>query len=146
MLVRDYMATNVFTIRVDKKMFAVQEIMQWAHIRHLPVVDRAKRVVGIVSHRDLLHASISLVSSRLAEAERQQHLWEIPIEPIMHTPVLTIEPAAPIQEAARCMRKHQIGCLPVVEHDKLIGIVTEADLLHLVERLPADLANLAGTG
>lgn len=136
MLVRDYMITNVFTILVDKKMCAVQEIMQWAHIRHLPVVDRANRVVGIVSQRDLLHASISLVASRLAKLEQQQHLWEIPIEPIMHTPVRTIRPDATVQEAARRMRTHQIGCLPVVEDSELIGIITESDLMHFVEHLP----------
>lgn len=139
MQVRDHMTNKVFTIQVDKKMFAVQEIMQWAHIRHLPVVDRAKRVVGIVSHRDLLHASVSLVSSRLAEVERQQHLWEVPIEPIMHTPVQTISPDATVQEAACLMREYQIGCLPVVEHNRLIGIITEADLLHVVEQLPDSL-------
>ena len=142
MQVRDYMTTNVLTIRNDKKMFAVQEIMQWAHIRHLPVIDRDKKVVGIVSHRDLLQTSISTMSSRLADVERQQHLWEIPIEPVMHTPVYTISPEAPVQQAARYMVKFQIGCLPVVEHDKLIGIITEADLLHLVERLPDSVPDM----
>ena len=136
MRVRDYMMTDVFTILVDKKMCAVQEIMQWAHIRHLPVVDHGKRVVGIVSQRDLLHASISHVASRLTKYEQQQHLWEIPIEPIMHTPVQTISPDATVQEAARRMRTHHIGCLPVVEHSKLIGIITESDLMRLVEHLP----------
>ena len=126
-------------------MVAVQEIMQWAHIRHLPVVDRANQVVGLVSQCDLLQASISVMSSRLASVERQQHLWEIPLEPVMHTPVHTIPPDAFIQEAARRMVKFQIGCLPVVEHDTLIGILTEADLLHLVERLPDPLPHLSAT-
>ncbi|ETW99858.1 MAG: hypothetical protein ETSY1_13345 [Candidatus Entotheonella factor] len=142
MRVRDYMTTEVFTIRVDKKLFVVQEIMQWAHIRHLPVTDRANRVVGIVSHRDLLHASISQVSSRLAELERQQHLWEIPIASVMKTAVQTVEPDAPVQEAARLMREQQIGGLPVVEDGKLVGIITETDLLQLVEQLPAHLSEL----
>jgi CBS domain-containing protein len=136
MQVRDYMTTNVLTINVEKKMCAVQEIMQWAHIRHLPVVDRTKRVVGLVSHRDLLHASISMMASRLAAIEKQQHLWEVPIEPMMHTPVYTIAPDASVQAAARRMRRHQIGCLPVVVQDRLVGIITESDLLHLVEQLP----------
>ena len=86
-----------------------------------------------------------MMSSRLSAVEQQQHLWEIPIEPVMHNPVHTISPEASVQEAARLMGKFQIGCLPVVAHDKLIGIISEADLLHLIERLPDSLPNLIGT-
>ena len=82
------------------------------------------------------------MSSRLADVERQQHLWEVAIEPVMHTPVYTISPDAPVQKAAQYMVKFQIGCLPVVEHDKIIGIITEADLLHLVERLPDSIPDM----
>jgi CBS domain-containing protein len=54
MVVRDVMSTPVFTIREDKHLRAVEEIMKWAHIRHVPVVDVGGRLVGIISHRDLL--------------------------------------------------------------------------------------------
>lgn len=135
MLVRDYMTEQVFTLRVDKKLFIAQEIMEWAHVRHVPVVDREGRVVGIVSHRDLLKASIASVSTRVANLERDQHLWTIPVENVMRKDVRTISPDATVQEAARIMRGEKISCLPVVAQDKLVGILTEYDLLRIVEQL-----------
>jgi len=138
MHVRDIMTTKVFTIGADKKAFVAKEIMEWAHIRHIPVVDTNNRVVGIISHRDILRASLSALGTRFAEAERQQHLGDSPALSIMHHPARTIEPDASVQEAAGLMRQFKIGCLPVVKEGRLIGIVTEYDILQLVERLPPD--------
>lgn len=90
---------------------------------------------GIVSHRDLLKASIASVSTRVANLERDQDLWTIPVENVMRKDVRTISPDATVQEAARIMRGEKIGCLPVVAQDKLVGILTEYDLLRIVERL-----------
>jgi CBS domain-containing membrane protein len=135
MQVRHYMTHKIFTIRSDKKLFAVQEIMKWAKVRHVPVVDQQQRLIGMISHRDLLHASISLISTRLAKVERQQHLWDIPIQQVMRSEVTTVPPEAPIQMAARLMRKRKIGCLPVVSNGKLVGLISEYDLLQIVETL-----------
>lgn len=134
MLVRDYMTPKVFTIRSDKKLVAVREIMNWAHVRHVPVVDANGKLVGIVSHRDLLHAAISSVTEE-SEIERTRHLWKVHIEPIMVTNVRTIGPDEPVSTAARLMRSSKIGCLPVVENDKLVGIITDHDLLGIVEKM-----------
>lgn len=90
----------------------------------------------MVSHRDLLHASISLISTRLAEIERQQHLWQIPVRQVMQTDVRTIDSDASIQVAARLMRTQKIGCLPVVTNGRLVGLISEYDLLKIVEELP----------
>ena len=138
MHVRDIMTTKVFTIGADKKLFVAKEIMEWAHIRHIPVVDTSNRVVGIISHRDILRASLSALDTRFAAAERQQHLSGASALAIMHHPARTIAPDASVQEAAGLMRQFKIGCLPVVEEDRLIGIVTEYDILQLVEQLPPD--------
>jgi len=134
-LVVDHMTHKVFTLRLDKKLIVAKELMEWAHVRHVPVVDAAGEVVGMVSHRDLLAASVASVSSRLSDAERKQHLWTIPIDKVMRRPVTTTIPTATIQEAARLMRRQKIGCLPVVEDGKLVGIITEYDLLGVVEAL-----------
>jgi CBS domain-containing protein len=136
MRVRDIMTTKVFTIRSDKKAFVAKEIMEWAHIRHVSVVDAGNRVVGVISNRDILRASLSALDTRFAEAERRQHLTSAPAIAIMHGPARTIGPDASVQEAAALMRRLKVGCLPVVEGDCLIGIVTEHDVLGLVERLP----------
>lgn len=136
MRVRDVMTTDVFTIRPDKNILVAEEMMQWAHIRHVPVVDQRGRLVGVVSHRDILRASISQVASRVADAERHQHLGAISVAQMMHEPVQTVSPDALVQEAAGLMRRRKVGCLPVLEEDRLVGIVTEYDLLAVIERLP----------
>jgi len=134
MHVRDIMTVKVFTIGADKKLFVANEIMEWAHIRHIPVVDTSNRVVGIISHRDLLHAAISAVADAPA-VERKRYLGAIPITKVMRTQVHTVSPDAPVQEAARRMRASKIGCLPVLAEGKLIGIISEFDLLGIVEQL-----------
>jgi CBS domain-containing protein len=134
MLVRDYMTKKVFTIRLDKKLIAVREIMNWAHIRHVPVVNATGGLVGIISHRDLLHAAISSVIAA-PEAERSRHLATVSLVQVMKTDVQIIAPGDPIRQAAMLMRKSKIGCLPVLENDQLVGIVTEYDLLGIVEQL-----------
>jgi len=138
MRVRDIMTTKVFTIGADKKAFVAKEIMEWAHVRHIPVVDSSNRVVGIISHRDILRASLSALNTQFAEAERRQHLSGAPALAIMHHPARTIEPDASVQEAAGMMRQFKFGCLPVVKDGRLVGIVTEYDILALVEQLPPD--------
>jgi CBS domain-containing membrane protein len=134
MLVRDYMTSQVFTVRFDKKLIAVREIMNWAHVRHVPVVNAAGGLVGIISHRDLLHAAISSVAAA-PEIERSRQLGSVPLVQVMKTDVQTIGPDESIRKAASLMRKSKIGCLPVVEDDRLVGIVTEYDLLGIVESL-----------
>jgi len=144
MQVRDHMSSPVFTIRVDKKLRAVESIMEWAHIRHVPVVSSTEEVVGLISHRDLLRASVSARSGEPSRVDRSQDLAWKDVSAIMRHPVLTIPPDASVQAAAGLMRQHSIGCLPVVEGGRLVGIITEADLMEIVERLPTDLSGLLG--
>ena len=134
MLVRDYMTPQVFTIRFDKKLIAVRELMTWAHVRHVPVVNASGGLVGIISHRDLLHAAISSVIAT-PEVERTRHLSAVPIVQVMKTEVQTVGPEDSVRNAALLMRKSKIGCLPVVSAGKLVGILSEYDLLGIVEKL-----------
>jgi CBS domain-containing membrane protein len=135
--VEDLMTRKVFTLEEEKRLFIAQQVMDWAHIRHVPVVDGQRHVVGLVSHRDVLRASISIVSSKVAKAEGQQHLTGIPVRDVMRSPVQTVAPDLSVQEAAKLMRRGKIGCLPVVnKQQELIGIITESDLLKIVEELP----------
>ncbi len=137
MNVSDLMTTAVFTLQLDKRVFVAQQIMDWAHIRHIPVVDRRGRVAGLVSHRDILRASVSSVASKVAKLEHRQHLGGIAVHEIMQTHVRTVAPDTTVQEAAKLMLKEKIGCLPVVNAEReLLGVITEHDLLRLVEHLP----------
>jgi CBS domain-containing membrane protein len=134
MHVRDHMTAKVFTIRIDKRLLAVDEIMGWAHIRHVPVVDAQGHLLGLISQRDVLRASLSELAS--TPVDRRHQLGRVAITDVMRREVLTIGPGEPVQTAARLMRDHKYGCLPVVEGGRLVGIISEHDLLTVVERLP----------
>lgn len=139
MRVRDFMTVPVITIRADKKLIVVDEIMRGNNIKHLPVVDPGNRLIGVLSHRDLMEVSVTSLAVKIATAERRQHLAAGTVEQVMRREVISIGPDASIQEAAALMRQRNVGCLPVVEADRVIGILTLVDLARLVERLPADL-------
>ncbi len=129
------MKTQVVSISSDDTLRIVREIMELGRVRHLPVVRKGK-LVGVVSQRDLFHASLSNV---IGIGREEQELFHegVKIADVMSEPPVSISPDAPVQSAAALMADRKIGCLPVVESEKLIGIVTETDLLHHFAALPS---------
>jgi CBS domain-containing protein len=125
--VRDIMQTKIVTIGVTERLSTVEDIMTLGRVRHIPVV-HGGRLVGVLSHRDLLRASLSELGSYGVEA-RRAFLHAIEIERVMSTPPIVIDPDATVQLAARLMADHKIGCLPVVDGDELVGLLTETDVL-----------------
>jgi CBS domain-containing membrane protein len=133
-LVRDLMSTDLFTLSKDDSLKTLEDMMKWRAIRHIPVVDEESHVVGLVTHRDLLKYSVSGFAN-VAEEEKDALNRSIPIASIMKTNIQTITPDITLQDAAKMMLKYKFGCLPVVENNKLVGIITEADFLKFfVER------------
>ena len=133
-LVKDLMSRDLFTLSMDDNLKTLEDMMKWRAIRHIPVVDDEKRVVGLVTHRDLLKYSISGFAN-VAEDEKDALNRSIPVSSIMKTNVQTIPPELTLQDAAKLMLKYKFGCLPIVENEKLVGIITEADFLKFfVER------------
>jgi CBS domain-containing membrane protein len=128
--VADIMSFPVFTLSATQSLALAESLMSLARIRHIPVLEDGK-VVGLVTHRDLLAASISALAPLTAD-ERSSLQLSVPVSRIMRKEVWTIDPRALATNAARLMRDHGIGCLPVVDDGRLAGIVTEADLLRLV--------------
>ncbi len=122
------MKTKVVSISADDTLWIVKEIMERGDVRHLPVVLKGK-LVGVVSQRDLLRASLSNVMGIGAEDQRV-FLEGLKIAEVMTQPPVFTQPDASIQQAAKLMAQRKIGCLPVVENDELIAIVTETDVLH----------------
>ena len=104
--------------------------MRLGRIRHLPVLS-GDRLVGIVSQRDLFRAAISSLLQLGGDAERKW-LAGIPVKAVMTPRVFTIAPSVSLRSAVRIMIDKRIGCLPVVEDGKLVGLLSESDcLLHL---------------
>ncbi|MBS2015213.1 MAG: CBS domain-containing protein [Deltaproteobacteria bacterium] len=129
--VADLMTRSVYTLRETQSVTLAEAAMENRHVRHIPVVDEAMHLVGLVTHRDLLSAKISSLVPLSAD-ERTTLELSVPVSRIMRKQLWTIEPRALAVSAARIMREHRFGCLPVVDAGKLVGILTEADLLALV--------------
>ena len=132
--VRDIMATNVITLRRNDSLDIANDIMTQDRIRHFPVVEEGQ-LVGVVSQRDLFHASLGSVM-KYGEKAQRAYLGTIRAKEVMSHPPTTISPDAPIKEAARLMVEKKIGCLPVVEGELLVGLVTETDVLRDVAEMP----------
>jgi CBS domain-containing membrane protein len=130
--VAQLMTRTVRTLEPSLSLPLAESLMEIHHIRHLPVVDATGALVGLVTHRDLLRASISALAPLTAN-ERTSLQLAVPVGRIMQTNVWTISSDALALNAARIMRDHRIGCLPVVDEGRLVGILTEADLLVLLD-------------
>ncbi len=127
------MSTDVITLAEDDTLADAQTCMERGRVRHLPVV-RDGKLVGLVTHRDLLAASLS-VFAEVSEREERRLFAGIPVRELMHDAV-SVSPPTPVREAARILLDNKFGCLPVVEDDgSLVGIITEADFLRLTVRM-----------
>ena len=132
MLVQDVMQTKLFTVTPDTTLPEAVRLTGQRGIRHLPVLDQ-DRLVGMLSDRDLKRAMASPATS--LEAHELRYLLDgLRVGEIMTRAVITIGPTSPIEDAARLMVLEKIGALPVTDGDRLIGLVTETDVLRLFVR------------
>jgi acetoin utilization protein AcuB len=127
MLVKDRMTPNPITITEDTSHADALRLVRERAIRRLPVLDRQGRLVGIVAEKDLLYAAPSPATT-LSVYELHYALARLKVKQIMTHDVVTTTPETTIEEAARVMAERKIGCLPVMEDDRLVGIITETDL------------------
>jgi CBS domain-containing membrane protein len=130
--VRDVMTREVRTLGPNDRLALADELMQQGRFRHVVVVDDG-RVAGVLSQRDIFHGALawSLGQGRKAH---EQLLAATPVKDVMASHVLSVDPDAPLAEAAALLREHKIGCLPVVAGDALVGVLTEGDFLALLAR------------
>lgn len=128
--VRDIMTEKIVTISADDSLSTVEDIMTLGRVRHMPVV-RGGVLVGVVSQRDLLRASLSNLTelTGFGRDQRRAFLEAVEIRRVMSSPAITIPPDATPEQAAELMADRKIGCLPVVSGDALVGMLTETDLL-----------------
>jgi CBS domain-containing protein len=119
-----FMTTDLFTVRPDDLIDLAASLMDWRHIRHVPVEDDHGRLVGLVTHRNLLRL--------LSAGPRNEN---VTVRDAMVPNPVTVSPTTPTLDAIQQMRDQKIGCLPVVDADQLVGIVTSYDFLEASARL-----------
>lgn len=127
MLVKDRMTPNPITVTPDTTHKQAAELMREHNIHHLPVVNKEGKVIGIVVEEDLLAAQPSPATT-LSIYEIHGLLSRLKLKDIMSHPVHSTTPDCPLEEAARLMLENGIGCLPIMENDTLIGIITDTDI------------------
>ena len=153
MLVGERMSHPVFTITPDVPVQDALARMRRDKVRRYPVVDKAGKLIGIVTNSDLMNATPSEATT-LSVWEINYLLSKITVERVMTRNVLTTTEDSPIEEAAMVMADHKVGGLPVMRGDDLVGIITETDLFKLLletmgaripgVRLSVELENVPG--
>ena len=127
MLVKDRMTLNPVTAQPDTTHKQAAELMREHNIHHVPILEKNGKLIGIVVEEDLLSAQPSPATT-LSIYEIHSLLSKLQLKQIMQHPVRTVTPDCPLEEAARLMLNEHIGCLPVMENDQLVGIITDSDI------------------
>ena len=121
-----FMTEELFTVRPDDLLDLAASIMDWKHVRHVPVEDDEGHIVGLISHRAIL---------REVARGRSNNSDPAAVKDVMKLNPITASPETLTVEAIRIMRKNKLGCIPVVSKGKLVGIVTDHDLINVAGRL-----------
>jgi CBS domain-containing protein len=124
------MAQNPATLDRNETLDIPDTVMNLGRIRHMPVVEDGK-VVGILSQRDLFRSAL-IVALGFGRKTTNALIKTIRVKEVMTEPAITIAPEAAVSDAARLMIEKKIGCLPVVQNEKLVGLITETDILRYV--------------
>jgi acetoin utilization protein AcuB len=136
MKVREVMAKDPVTIDPEAAVGSALDVMRTKHVRHLPVVDEAGALMGIITDRDLRHAAFApavqeYLSVRARRLARQlgETLENLRVRDVMTWAVVTTGPETPVLSAALIMFESRVGSLPVIERGRLVGLITEQDIL-----------------
>jgi len=119
------MSTDLFVVNENDLVLLVNRVMKWKNISHIPVVDKKNRLIGLISKSDIEHL----------DPEQSRTLL---VRNSMIEDVITIWPKATVQNAKKKMIDNKIGCLPVVDHGNLVGIITKSDILKIYNDQSAD--------
>jgi CBS domain-containing membrane protein len=132
-LVKDLMTPVVEVLSVGDTLAAARRQLERGHIRHLPVVDGENRLVGLLTHRNILSAWLS--HGRPEREDPEVVAGEVPVEMVMERDVLTVDEETTAACAAELLQTYRFGCLPVLDaHHRVVGILTEADFVNLARK------------
>ncbi len=124
--VAELMSEDVQTLPADARLAEVYQLMRDKHIRHVPIVDSAGGLLGVVSYLDVMAATPSRFDQ---ETRREVAYSHTRAGDIMRTEVHKVSSSTSARQAAKHMEKLKIGCLPIVDNAKLVGIITDSDFL-----------------
>jgi CBS domain-containing membrane protein len=130
-LVADIMSKDVFTINRNDTLATADDVMRLGRIRHLIVVDDDGELAGVLSQRDLFLGGLLRALGYGAHAKAQALATMVVKEAMVADPHTTT-PLTPLADAAKIMLRHKIGCLPVLDEKKIVGIITESDFVSYV--------------
>jgi len=134
--VNEVMSTQVITLQATDNVFMARELMKEKEVRHIPIVDANNFPIGIITQRDILRAQ----DSELMDNNQQKlDSKSILLEDIMSTEISYTRPKDPLRSAGLKLQKNKYGCLPVMEDNQLVGIITDSDFvdiaLNLIEQM-----------
>ena len=128
--VREVMTREVLSVERNQKLATADDIMRLGRTRHVLVVSETGELEGVVSQRDLFHSGL-LKALGYGTRAKEHALDTLLVKEAMSSEPVTTTPDASLQSAARLMAKHKIGCLPVLEAGRIVGILTEGDFMLL---------------
>jgi CBS domain-containing protein len=131
--VSQYMVTDLFTVQPDDPIELVADLMSWERIRHVPVEDGRGRLVGLVTYRAVMRHLAERAKGAGIVAAREAS--STPVSEIMRKELVTVTPDTTTLDAIALMRKHRIGCLPVVQDGHIVAVITEEDFMGIASQL-----------
>ena len=129
--VKDLMSTEVVAVRPGDDVATLRDLMLEHRIRHVPVIGGTRRLLGLVSHRDLLRGSL-IEQAGVPSHVEQTLLERLTVREVMTEGVATVAAGADLRDAAKMMFENKYGCLPVVDDSMLVGILTESDFVRFM--------------
>ncbi|MGG0717363.1 acetoin utilization AcuB family protein [Robertmurraya massiliosenegalensis] len=130
MIVEEIMISDVYTLEKENTLEEAIQLMKEKRIKHIPIIDREKHLIGIVTDRDIKEAIPSIFFF-----EENKDILQKPLESIMVSDVITGHPLDFVEEVAAIFYESKIGCLPIIKDKRLVGIITQTDLLHTLVEL-----------
>ncbi|WP_413110891.1 CBS domain-containing protein [Thaumasiovibrio sp. DFM-14] len=130
--VADMMTPNPHTLSTHHTLSDANQLMERAEIRHIPIVDEQQQLCAILSQRDILAAQHSHL---IESGDQRQLLQQTPLLKVAKMKYMSVNSQASLKEAALYMQQHRIGCLPVVDNDQLLGIITDTDFVAIAINL-----------
>ena len=131
--VRDFMSSPVTTVPHDANLLEAALTLRRTGFRHLAIVD-GEKLVGVITDRDIARYAPSMLTN-ISPEEYNAFFENTPLERVMARNPITVEPGTPVREVVKILHNRKLGCVPVVEGEKLVGIVTVSDMLSFLHRL-----------